>query len=243
MVRPVARSGVLEAYLLGCVDFDALLALQRRLVYEIGGDRSRGVLILCELPHLITVGREGSSAHVLYEPRELAVRNWPVRWVNRGGGALLHGPGQLVVAPVLALDHLRLDLAGYLGALHEIVAGACREADAPAETLPDRSGVWARGRLLAHVGVAVHDWVAYFGAAINIDPDLALFRGVRCDGVEEPMTSLARERRGLVRAALVRQRLVESFAERLGFARTSLFHYHSALSPVYPTYEPATRSA
>ncbi|MFL5328077.1 MAG: lipoyl(octanoyl) transferase LipB [Gemmataceae bacterium] len=240
--RPAAPA-VLEAYLLGRVEFDDLLALQRRLVYEIGGQRSRGVLILCELPYLITVGRSGSSAHIQYEPSELATRGWPVRWINRGGGCLLHGPGQLAVIPVVALDQFGMDLPGFLAALHDVLLVAVREADAAATARPDESGIWVRDRLLAHVGVAIHDWVSYFGAAINIDPDLELFRKIQCDGQAEPMTSLARERRGPVRPALIRQRLVEAFAERFGFSRTSLFHHHPALSPITAQNEFAYRSA
>src|SRR4051794_29952651 len=87
----------LQAYLLGQVDFEAALALQRRLVYEIAGDRTRAALILCEHPPLITVGREGSRSHVLCDDAELQGRHWRVRWVNRGGGVWLHLPGQLAI--------------------------------------------------------------------------------------------------------------------------------------------------
>lgn len=222
----------LEAYLLGTVGFDALLAWQRRLVYDVSGDRSRGVLALCEFPPMISIGREGTREHILCESNELRARGWPVQWVNRGGGALLHVPGQLQIAAVLALDALGLGLTAYLEMLHDILVAVAEECDAPARVLPGVSGVWSRGRLLAHVGVAVHDWVAYFGAAINIDPDLELFRKVRCDGAAEPMTSLARERCGPVRPALVRQRLVEAFADRFGFPRTAIFHQHPAVTPL-----------
>lgn len=238
-----ATPAVLEAYLLGTAEFEPLLALQRRLVYEISGERARGVLILCEVPHQITVGRDGSWQHIGYQPAELWARGWPVRWVNRGGGCVLHGPGQLQIVFVAALDALGLDLPAYLAELHDILVRACRECDAPADTRPGRGGVWSRGRLLAQVGVAVHDWVGYFGASLNINPDLELYRGVRCDGEAEPMTSLARERRGPIRPAFVRQRLVESFADHFGFPRTSLFHRHPALTTSRPVHEFAYRSA
>src|SRR3954469_12857549 len=104
----------LEAYLLGCVEFEPLLGLQRRLVYEVSGERSRGVLILCELPHQVSVGRDGSRAHILYEPHELWSRGWPVRWVNRGGGCVLHAPGQLQIVHVVALDAIGMDVPAYL---------------------------------------------------------------------------------------------------------------------------------
>src|SRR5438105_5903882 len=83
----------LQVYLLGTVDFEALLRCQRRLHYEISGDRDLAALVLCEHPPLITVGRHGSRAHILAEPRELALRGWRIRWVNRAGGCWLHQPG------------------------------------------------------------------------------------------------------------------------------------------------------
>lgn len=222
----------LEAYLLGRVEFAALLAWQRRLVYDVSGDRGRGVLVLCEVPPLISIGREGSREHIQCEASELHARGWPVQWVNRGGGAVLHAPGQLQITAVLALDALGLGLTAYLEMLHDILVSVVHECEATAQTMPGKAGVWSRGRLLAHVGVAVHDWVAYFGAALNIDPDLELFRKVHCDGAAEPMTSLARERHGPIRSALVRQRLVEAFADRFGFPRTAIFHQHPAVAPV-----------
>jgi lipoyl(octanoyl) transferase len=237
------RSTALEAYLLGSVGFDELQALQRRLVYDVTGERRRGILILAEVPPLITIGRDGSRAHVLYEPDELWTRGWPIRWVNRGGGALLHVPGQLQITGVFALDRMNLNLPSYLSILHSILANVAIACDAKPQVRHDRPGVWVKDRLLAHVGVAVHDWVVYYGAALNIDPDLSLFRGVACDGNTEPMTSLARERRGPVRVSLVRQRLVESFADRLGFERTAIFHRHPLLRPIPVRQDYAYRTA
>ena len=234
MLDEPAAPAALEAYLLGRVAFDSLLAWQRRMVYEVSGDRSRGLLALCELPPTITVGRSGSREHILMEDAALSSRGWPIRWVNRGGGCLLHVPGQLQVVAVLAIDSLGLGLTAYLELLHDILLTACHECDARAETIPGRAGIWSRGRLLAHVGVAVHDWVAYFGASINLDPDLDLFKTIRCDGSHRPMTSLARERHGPVRPALIRQQLVELFAERFGFPRTSIFHHHRSLALAAP---------
>src|SRR5262245_61745678 len=90
---PAPADSVLQVYLLGAVDFEAALSLQRRLVYEVTGDRACAALVLCEHPPLITVGRQGSHAHILCGPEELRSRRWRIRWVNRGGGCLLHLPG------------------------------------------------------------------------------------------------------------------------------------------------------
>jgi lipoyl(octanoyl) transferase len=227
---------VLQAYLLGAVPFESALALQRLLVYQAAGARDSAALLLCEHAPMITVGRHGSRAHILFEPEELGVRHWPVRWVNRGGGCLLHLPGQLAVYPILALDHLGLGIQDYLDRLQRVVVALLDDFGIRGEMHPGRAGVWVRGRLIASVGVAVRDWVAYYGLAFNINPDLVPFRLVRCDGSSrEPMTSLERERHGPLRTSLVRERFIEHFAEQFGFVRTSLFHEHPALARKAPS--------
>src|SRR5205823_4765765 len=90
---------VLNAYLLGTVPFEMALRLQRHLVYRVSGDRGQGCVVLCEHPPLLTVGRQGNLAGLRCDPEELRRRGWAVRWVNRGGGCLLHAPGQLAVHP------------------------------------------------------------------------------------------------------------------------------------------------
>jgi lipoyl(octanoyl) transferase len=233
----VARSAV-RVYLLGTVDFAAALALQKALVYEAAGDRTGGALVVCEHPPLLTVGREGSPADIRFDPEELRSRRWPVRWVNRGGGCLLHVPGQVALYPVLPLDRYRLGVESFVDRLGQVAVAALDDFSVRAESRPGRPGAWAGGRLLAAVGVAVWDWVSYFGMAFNLNPDLAPFRHVRCGGPDGgAMTSLERERRAPVRPALVRERLLEHFAAAFGFGDVALFFSHRLLSRPAPAGE------
>jgi lipoyl(octanoyl) transferase len=220
----------LQAYLLGQVDFETILGLQRRLVFQVSGDRTQAALILCEHPPAITIGREGSRAHILYEPEELIARRWRLYWVNRGGGCLLHLPGQLAIYPVVPLDRLRLGLDTYLEKLQLAIVDVLSDFAVPTILRPGKPGVWVGARAVAQVGVAVRDWVTYFGAALNIHPDLVLLRHVRTGRGEEPMTSLERERRGPLRTATIRQRFLEYFTARLGFTRTSLLFHNPFLT-------------
>lgn len=225
---PAAAS--LQVYLLGAVEFEAALRFQRRLQYDISGDRSRAALILCEHPPLITIGRHGSRAHVRYEAEELRARQWSVRWVNRGGGALLHLPGQLAVYPILPLDRLGLDVPNYLQRLGLALHAVLDDFSIHAQIRATEGGVWVGDRLIAAVGVAVRDWVSYYGAYLNVSPTLDPYRQIVCGpGTPEPMTSLARERRGLVRPSLVRERLIEHFAKQFGFGQVALFSDHPSL--------------
>jgi lipoyl(octanoyl) transferase len=230
--NPIGRDDVaLQVYLLGTLDFDSALRFQRRLHYDVTGDRRQAALVVCEHLPAISVGRAGSYAHLYIEPEELRTRGWPLRWVNRAGGCLLHVPGQLAVYPILPLDRLGLSIETFVhrlgGALHDVLDdfSIAHKLD-----VTDR-GVWSGGRLVAAIGAAVHDWVSYYGAYFNVSPDLEPFRLVHSvPDADAPMTSLVRERRGPVRPSLVRQRLVEHFAARFGFARVALFSDHPALA-------------
>lgn len=218
----------LAAYLLGCLDIDALAALQRRLVYDVGGDRDTAAVVLCEHPSGITVGREGSAAHIRPSADALASRHWDVRWVGRGGGTLLHQAGQVACYPILPLDALNLTPGRYVAELMAVGVDLCRAFGIEALPYPDRPGVRANGRRVAHVGAAVRDRVSSFGLVVNVNPDLRPFRDVYCDGDRVPMTSLQRESPLRVRVSGVRQRLLELVAARFGFTRVSVFHHHPA---------------
>ncbi|MCI0705800.1 MAG: lipoyl(octanoyl) transferase LipB [Planctomycetia bacterium] len=221
----------LSAYLLGRLEFDTLLALQRRLVYDITGDRDTAAVVMCDHPTSITVGREGSATHIRPNPDELSTRGWPVEWVSRGGGVMLHVPGQVACYPIFALDMLGLTVNRYVSELQELAVDLLREFGVEGTPEPDRPGVRANGRRIAHVGVAVRSWVSCFGLIVNVNPDLAPFREVRCDGDALPMTSLQRESPLRVRVSGVRQRLLELITTRFGFTRVSVFHNHPGALP------------
>jgi len=136
-------------------------------VYDITGDRDTAALVLCDHPTGITVGREGSAAHVRPNPDELAARGWPVEWVARGGGAMLHQPGQVACYPILPLDALNLTVGRYVTELQAVAVELCREFGVEATLDTERPGVRANGRRLAHVGVAVRNWVSSFGLIVT----------------------------------------------------------------------------
>jgi lipoyl(octanoyl) transferase len=228
--RTTPTGSVLRVYLLGLVEFEAALMLQRKLVYEAAGERASAALVLCEHPPILTVGRDGSPADIRCDLDELRVRRWPLRWVNRGGGSLLHLPGQLAIYPIVPLDWRGFGLSDYLESLQRVLVALLDDFGVVGATQARQPGVWVGQRLIAGVGVAVRDWVAYFGAALNINPDLLPFRIVRSAPREhEPMTSLERERHGRLRPALVRERLLEHFTTAFPFERTALFSSHPCL--------------
>ena len=142
----------------------------------------------------------------------------------------MHAPGQLAIYPVLPLDRLGLGLNEYLSRLADVLIDVLRTFSVAAHREQGSPAVWVSSRPIAGIGVAVRDWVSYFGACLNINPDLELFRVVHW---EKPagaiMTSLERERHAPLRPSLVRERLIESFAEHFGFDQTYFFSEHPLL--------------
>lgn len=232
--RPPAadRAPALQAHLLGVVDFDACLALQQRLVYETAG-RADGqiTLLLCEHPLAITIGRLGSRGHVRLARGELVSRRVEPRWVNRGGGCLVHAPGQLAVYPIVPLERHGLSVGDYLDRLQRGLAAALGDVCSPAMLQPGRYGVWGHTGQLAAVAVAVKNWVTYFGAYLNVAPALFPQRWVESDPRgRASMSSLAAERRQPVRMSGVREAVVRQLAAALNCDRYHLYSGHPLLA-------------
>ena len=226
------------AHLLGVVDFETCLTLQHRLVYETSG-RSDGqiTLLVCEHPATITIGREGSRADVRLEAAELRSRRLAVRWINRGGGSLAHGPGQLAIYPIVPLDWHQYRVGEYLQRLEEGLRAALLEAGFQALPPAGRHGVWGRSGQLVAIAAAVKSWVTYFGAYLNVSPPMQLMRSVRTDRVQAAaMSSLASERVHGLRMSGMRERVMRHVSAALGAPH---YHIHSGHPLLVRRPEPA----
>ncbi len=225
------HSPAVETFLLGRIDYRRCLELQRRLIGEIGGrDDGQIALLLCEHPPVVTVGRGGSPGEIATDSRLLRSRQIEVRWVNRGGGCLLHCPGQLAIYPLVPLRWHGFSVGEYLERLLAGIVETLDELGIRGHTPPGQSGVWGRTGQLAAVGVAVRNWVTYYGAYLNVCPSMGLFRLVDSDPVGQTrMSCLVAEHRGRVRMTTVRAGLVRHLAEALGCTRYHLYTGHPLL--------------
>jgi lipoyl(octanoyl) transferase len=227
----VVPERVLRAYLLGLVEWEPLLLLQRRLIYELSGSPGHHAVVLCEHPPSITIGREGSREHIRFDWEQLQRRGWPVLWQARGGGVMLHLPGQLACYPMVTLSELSWTPAEYVARLQDLALELLHSYDLAAQVDPRSPGVRVGHRRIAHIGVAIRNGISCFGLLINVDCDLQPFYRVRCDGDEQPMTSLQREIGSRFRVSGVRPRLLHLLQRLLRIDRLSIFHTAPDLLP------------
>jgi lipoyl(octanoyl) transferase len=240
---PLRGKPAVQTHLLGLVDFHACLALQQRLVYEAGG-RSDGqiTVLICEHEGLVSVGRQGSRAHIHISPRGLESQRLSVRWVNRGGGCVLHTPGQLAIYPIVPLEQQGWTLGEYMHRLQGAIVESLAELRIPAETRPGRHGVWGRTGQLAMLGVAVKGWTAYHGAFLNVTPSRYPLRLVQTDPDEVAIAStLVAERQQPVKMTRVRETLVRRLAAAFDCDRYHVYSGHPLWQSREPRREPVER--
>lgn len=218
----------LEVYLLAEAEFLDVQALQRRLIYDLG-EGGHGALVLCEHPPTITVGRAGSRLHILPDDAWLHHHRLRTHWVNRGGGCLLHLPGQLAAYAVVPLKARGLTVQGHLDRLHRVVIDLLAEFDLKGTTRPGRSGVFLGDARVASIGIAVNRWIAYYGLVLNVGPFLAPFGLIvepGPDGEPVPQTSMESRRQRPAPMAKVREAAMRLFEAAYGYDGQHLYTDH-----------------
>jgi lipoyl(octanoyl) transferase len=231
-----SQSPAVETFLLGRIAWAPCEEFQRRLVRQVA-DRDDGqiVLLLCEHPEVVTIGRGGSASQVARQNHLLRSGEIETHWTNRGGGCMVHAPGQLAIYPITPLRWHDFSVGEYLQRIQAAVADTLDELGVQVQEPAGRFGVWGRTGQLASLGVAVRDGVAYHGAFLNVSPALGLFRLAETDPIgHTSMSSLAAERCGPANMATVRASLVGRLAAALGCSRYHLYTGHPWLRRMAP---------
>jgi lipoyl(octanoyl) transferase len=142
-----------------------------------------GVVLLCEHPPVITLGRSASEANIL------AAGDIPIERIERGGEVTYHGPGQLMIYPVVRLG----SVVGFLERVATAIIETCAALGVPgAAWQRDPAGVWLAGRKLAACGIHVARGVSVHGFALDVDTPADAWRRIRPCGLDVPQISLAR---------------------------------------------------
>jgi len=214
---------IAEFFLLGRVDFDAWLAFQRRLAYQAACElRNKIVVVCCEHAAGITVGRKGSRAHIRLTQQELDRAELSVRWVNRGGGVVLHGPGHLAIYPIVSLDGCGWSIKEFVGHFHAGLQATIESLGIRTESRGDSTSIWSRRGLLAAMGVALQNRTTTHGAYLNVNPSqtwqgyIDTAAGQSGGKARESTSSLLAERRRAVRMTEVRTAFVEQLVKAFG---------------------------
>ena len=170
---------------LGLADYEPTWRAMQRFT----GQRAAGTpdeIWFLEHRPVFTLGVNASRAHLL-DPGDI-----PVVQTDRGGQVTYHGPGQLVVYPLIDLRRAALGIRAFVSALERAVIDLAAEYGIGAASRREAPGVYVAGRKLASVGVRVRHAGSYHGLALNVALDLTPFGRINpCGYAGLAMTQLA----------------------------------------------------
>jgi lipoyl(octanoyl) transferase len=205
---------------LGLIGYCEAWELQQRLVQARKAGWIEDVLLLCEHPHVITLGRNGKREHLLASEQVLRQKGVEFQASNRGGDITYHGPGQIVGYPILNLGAIRKDVGWYVRMLEEAMIRATADFGMVAERVAGKTGIWVRRapgaaeEKLGAIGVHLSRWVTSHGFAYNVATDLRYFDLiVPCGIAGRKATSLEKILDRAVTRAEVAPLLIQNFGE------------------------------
>ena len=160
---------------LGRMPYGEALDLQRHLHRRRRAGEIDDVVLAVEHDPVFTVGRSGSHDSLLVSAERLEKEGIRLVEIERGGDMTYHGPGQLVIYPIVDLQGHGKDVKGYVRRLEETAIETLAVFGITADRRPGYPGVWVDERKIASIGVYVKGWVTLHGLALNVDVNPAHF--------------------------------------------------------------------
>jgi len=190
---------------LGLIDYKEGWDYQTTLFNDIltkkaAQEKTPNYLVLCEHPNVYTLGKSGNEKNLLLPLGQLTDINATYYPINRGGDITYHGPGQLVVYPVIDLENFFTDIHKYMRTLEESVIQTLAEFGLTGTRIKGLTGVWldpeGSPKKICAFGVKTSRWVTMHGLALNVNTDLSYFKNIVACGIDDKdkgVTSMEKE--------------------------------------------------
>ncbi len=176
------------------------IKIQNRALADSEHRITNNYLLFCEHPHVFTLGKSGEEKNLLIKKEDLHSIEATYYHINRGGDITYHGPGQIVVYPILDLENFFTDIHQYMRLLEESVIQTLDEFNIKAGRINGLTGVWVdyenekTARKICALGVKTSRWVTMHGLAFNVNTMLEYFQYIIPCGIEDKaVTSLNKE--------------------------------------------------
>ncbi|MDR1022832.1 MAG: lipoyl(octanoyl) transferase LipB [Prevotellaceae bacterium] len=198
-------------------------------------DSVSGYLLLVEHPHVYTLGRNGNRSNMLASAAQLKARQAELVEVDRGGDITYHGPGQLVVYPILRLGDLGTGVREYVRRLEEVVVRTVGAYGVAGGRMEKAAGVWLdaatpAARKICAIGIRCSRGVTMHGFALNVSTDLTCFGDINpCGFADRGVTSLEKETGRKVDMEGVKTLIRQHFSDVFGVTlREEILNFESS---------------
>jgi len=205
------------AYQLGLIGYSEAYQVQRKLLSCRWDREIADTLLLLEHPPTITIGKSGKLENVLVSPAQLVEQGISLFFTDRGGDVTYHGPGQLVIYPIIDLRERGKDIHKYVHDLEEVILRTVSSFSIDAVRDESHAGVWVNDEGLATIGIRVRKWITMHGFTINVKPKLEHFSFINpCGFCNRKVTSISKLLAEDVPMEAVIRRLIAHFSEVFG---------------------------
>jgi len=183
----------------------------------------RNYLLFCEHPNVFTIGKSGKQENLLLTSKEVESKEASFYKINRGGDITYHGPGQLVVYPILDLEQFFTDIHQYMRYLEQAVINTLSEFGIQASRIEGMTGVWLdsgndKARKICAMGVKSSRWVTMHGIGFNVNTDLSFFSHIVPCGIDDKaVTSIQKELGQEVEMEKVKEIILDEFKKLFCF--------------------------
>ncbi len=178
-------TSVIQFLDLGRMDYRSAYAIQEKIHLDCYENRTHDTILFQENDPIFTLGRNASDTHLLRTIDELKELGIDIEYVDRGGDITYHGPGQLVISPILHLKEYSISVHQYLRNLEETVIRLLRMYHIDGQRIVGSSGVWVGSEKIAAVGIAIQHGITRHGISINVCPDLTHFSYIIPCGIQD----------------------------------------------------------
>ncbi len=203
-----------EAFYLQTKIFEEKINAKRK------GEVSENIVLFCEHPHVYTIGKSGDENNLLINESFLKQIDATYFKSDRGGDITYHGPGQLIVYPIIDLEDFKLGTKEYIYKLEYLIIDVLKEYGLSGELSKGNIGVWLDAgkqneRKLCSIGVKVSRGITMHGLALNVNTDLSYFNHINpCGFIDKGVSSMKNELEREIDLAELVERVKNGIVER-----------------------------
>ena len=208
MINLQTKESELQVIDLGLKPYKQVWNLQKTLQNKLIDGVKRDCLILVEHEPVYTLGKNADPNHLL-QSRDKSIN---VYNIERGGDITFHGPGQLVVYPILNLAHYKKSISWYMRSLEQLIIDVLEKFEIKGNRVKGYTGVWVGDKKIAAQGVRLSRWVTMHGFSINVNTDLSFYDGIiPCGIFDHGVTSIEKELNATQQMDKVKLLVIDSF--------------------------------
>ena len=210
MINLQKKESELQVIDLGLKPYKQVWNLQKKLQTKLIDGVKRDCVLLVEHEPVYTLGKNADPNHLL-QSRDKSIN---VYNIERGGDITFHGPGQLVVYPILNLAHYKKSISWYMRSLELLIINVLEKFEIKGNRVKGYTGVWVGDKKIAAQGVRLSRWVTMHGFSINVNTDLSFYDGIiPCGIFDHGVTSIEKELNTAQEIDKVKLLVVDSFKE------------------------------